>query len=116
MCPRPRIGIRLSLLTLTRPPPSNAPTLHVSPPPLSQRLGRTGQHHLGTVPSYVLQLRARQLVHVRPASWVGFAPMPQPATRGYDRWDLPLTQALGTELRQGDQPDRYGRTADVSRL
>ena len=53
-----------------RLPPSNAPTLHVRSPPLSQRSGRTGQHHLETLPSYVLQLRAGQLVHTPPASWV----------------------------------------------
>jgi len=39
---------------LTRLPPSNTPTLHVRSPPLSQRSGRTGQHHLGTVPSFLL--------------------------------------------------------------
>jgi len=63
---RPRIGIR----PLTRLPPSNTPTLHVRSPPLSQRSGRTGQQQLGTVPSYVLQLQAGQLVRVPPASWV----------------------------------------------
>jgi len=44
MCPP---TTRLSLLPFTR---LNAPTLHVGSPPLSQRSGRTGQQHLGTVP------------------------------------------------------------------
>jgi len=38
------------------------------------------------------------------------------ATRGYNPLASPLTQALETEPRQGDQPDLYGRAADVSRL
>jgi len=53
---------------LTRLPLSNAPTLHIRSPPLSQRSGRAGQHHLGTVPSFLLQLRAGQLVHLPPTS------------------------------------------------
>jgi len=38
------------------------------------------------------------------------------ATRTYDPLALSLTQALGTEPRQGDQPDPYGCAADMSRL
>jgi len=57
-------GIRPSPLPFIRLPPSNAPTLHARPLPLSQRSGRTGQQHLGTAPSYVLRLRAGQLVYV----------------------------------------------------
>ena len=37
-------------------------------------------------------------------------------TRTYDPLALLLTQALGTEPRQGDQPDPHGCAADVSRL
>jgi len=38
------------------------------------------------------------------------------ATRTYDPLALSLTQAPGTEPRQGDQPDPHGCAADVSRL
>jgi len=41
----------LSLLLQTRLPSSHAPTLHARSPPLSQRSGRMGQQHFGTVPS-----------------------------------------------------------------
>jgi hypothetical protein len=52
-----------SLLRFIRLPPSHAPALHIMPPPLSQRSGRTDKQHLGTAPSDLLPLRAGQLVH-----------------------------------------------------
>ena len=65
MCSQSMASPSMCPLTTDRNSPLTRfpPTLHIRSPPLSQRSGKTGQHHLGTV---LLQLRAGQLVHIPP--------------------------------------------------
>jgi len=105
---------------LTRLPPSNAPILHLRPPPLSngqaERVNCTWNSTFVFICNYeqdnwsTLFLLAEFTPHATTGAFPFFT------TRGHNPLTSPLTQALGTEPWQDNQPDPYGRTADVSRL